>query len=125
MLDGCFFAKPQVPLSQPPKPKGLSPSPIKVVPNQVPPLNSKSPCPSPQNLKSYPQISSRLSPSPTPKPQVPLSQPPKPKELSPNLIKVVPKQVPPLNPKSPCPSPQNLKSCPQISSRLSPTKSHP
>ena len=38
---------------------------------------------------------------PTPKPQVPLSQPPKPKELSPNLIKVV--QVPPLNPKSPCP----------------------
>ena len=38
---------------------------------------------------------------PTPKPQVPLSQPPKPKELSPNLIKVVPKQVPPLNPKSP------------------------
>ena len=57
--------KPQVPLSQPPKPKGFSPSPIKVVPNQVPPQNLKSPCPSPQHQKS-------LSLSATPKPQVPV-----------------------------------------------------
>ena len=43
----------KVTLSQPPKQKGLSPRPIK---DQVPPLNPKSPCPSPQNLKGCPPV---------------------------------------------------------------------
>ena len=52
-----FFQNPDSPCPQPPKPKMCSPSPIKVVPNQVPPQNLKSPCASPQNQKSCPQIS--------------------------------------------------------------------
>ena len=42
-----------------------------------------------------------------------LPQNPKSPSPSPHNLKEEP-QVPPLNPKSPCPSPQNLKGCPQV-----------